>query len=1049
MKKSIIISLVVLIISLCACCTRVEGPEQDLTQMEMIFEATIEGPSDTKTVLDGEVGDPMRYIKWHPEDSIGISRQGYSGYSIFRNVNEEIAETGIFKGNIESASTYYSIFPYDIIKNFSSNTYTVELPMIQYYQPNSFGREAYPMAGKKTSNDKHIIFQNLCGVIVLNLLGSETIESITFSAKNAEGKPLPVCGQGTVSMNQANYSTITMSGEDNIVTLVCEDGVTLDPVTPTPFHIVLPPATYSSFTVTVVTTDGKIMVKESARYIEIKRSIVTTTGALTLDGTTYEEVDLSPDGTANSYIVSNPGVYSFDASVKGNGMGSDAYLSPESAELLWADNLLVVTNVIYDEGSKKIKFTTTGYEGNAVIAAKDADGNIIWSWHIWCTDQPAEHIYSNNAGTLMDRNLGAVSATPGDPGALGLYYQWGRKDPFVGSAAIGVYTPKKTTYKWPGKVASNESRGTIEYSIEHPTTYIDGNNDWLYISSSGNNRWNHSKTIYDPCPPGWRVPDESVWMNAGLTSSFDTSNKGLTFTGGVDNNAWYPASGYLASNYPTVTYIGSYGDYWSCSNGYYNYEKGSLGINSSGWRSTVYACKKAQSVRCQKDESYNSSSVPTVVIDSIATASASAEIYANITYSGWSDITEMGVVYSTTPEPTLESGIKVSHTEADRGVYTISIEELASTTKYYVRAFATNGAGTSYSDEKYFVTHHNGGSTDLCTTGTANSYIITSAGTYSIRPVKGNSDTLLSSINRVEVVWESFGTATTPEVGDLVKLVTLDESSSNIVFVTSDTYKEGNALIAAKDAKGTILWSWHLWFTDQPAEHTYPNDAGIMMDRNLGAITATPGEDGVYGLIYQWGRKDPFLGKYTQNKSTKATSTGTFNYIDSSSEIYGTIEYSTEHPTTFIMTYSNNNYDWLYINNSVATDTTRWSTEKTIYDPCPVGWRVPNGGESGFWATSGIAPSITHNQGGIKYTDSVNGQEYYYPYTGRYDEPYDATSNDISYYYYGWYWTCTNTKNNIYRADYMEFDSSSLTPYHTGTFGYRYYGHAVRCQKIQ
>ena len=144
-----------------------------------------------------------------------------------------------------------------------------------------------------------------------------------------------------------------------------------------------------------------------------------------------------------------------------------------------------------------------------------------------------------------------------------------------------------------------------------------------------------------------------------------------------------------------------------------------------------------------------------------------------------------------------------------------------------------------------------------------------------------------------------------------------------------------------------------------------------------------------------------------------------------------------------------NNYDWLYINNSVATDTTRWSTEKTIYDPCPVGWRVPNGGESGFWATSGIAPSITHNQDGIMYTDSVNGQEYYYPYTGRYDEPYVATSNYISYYYYGWYWTCTNTKNSIYRADYMEFDSSSLKPYHTGTFGYRFYGHAVRCQKIQ
>lgn len=1042
MKKSIIISLVVLIISLCACCTRVEGPEQDLTQMEMIFEATIEGPSDTKTVLDGEVGDPMRYIKWHPEDSIGISRQGYSDYSIFRNVNEEIAETGIFKGNIGSTSTYYSIFPYDIIKNFSSNTYTVELPMIQYYQPNSFGREAYPMAGKKTSNDKHIIFQNLCGVIVLNLLGSETIESITFSAKNAEGKPLPVCGQGTVSMNQANYSTITMSGEDNIVTLVCEDGVTLDPVTPTPFHIVLPPATYSSFTVTVVTTDGRIMVKESARYIEIKRSIVTTTGALTLDGTAYEEVDLSPDGTANSYIVSNPGVFSFDASVKGNGMGSDAYLSPASAELLWADNLLVVTNVIYDEGSKKIKFTTTGYEGNAVIAAKDADGNIIWSWHIWCTDQPAEHIYSNNAGTLMDRNLGAVSATPGDPGALGLYYQWGRKDPFVGSAAIGVYTPKKTTYKWPDEVKSNESIGTIEYSIEHPTTYIAGGYDWLYISSSGNNRWNHSKTIYDPCPPGWRVPDKSVWMNAGLTyGSFDTSNKGLTFTGGVDNNAWYPASGYLENYYPTVTNIGSYGYYWSCSNGEdYNFEKGSLRIYNNGWGTTDYDCNEALSVRCQKDESYNSSSVPTVVIDSIATASASAEIYANITYSGWSDITEMGVVYSTTPEPTLESGIKVSHTEADRGVYTISIEELASTTKYYVRAFATNGAGTSYSDEKYFVTHHNGGSTDLCTTGTANSYIITSAGTYSIRPVKGNSDTLLSSINRVEVIWESFGTATTPEVGDLVKLVTLDESSSNIVFVTSDTYKEGNALIAAKDAKGTILWSWHLWFTDQPAEHTYPNDAGIMMDRNLGAITATPGEDGECGLLYQWGRKDPFTGKIKSNSTYFVTATCTFEM----GFVY-TIDYSIAHPTTFIDDCYENN-DWLYISSSSATDTTRWSSAKTIYDPCPEGWRVPDGGPDGVWAKAGMNASTgTFYLYGFKFPTSITGQEIWYPATGYSNEHRKYVDGPR----YGYYWSCTNATGNIYNADNLYiYDLASVNPYQTNG-NHRANGYAVRCQKIQ
>lgn len=935
MKKSIIISLVVLIISLCACCTRVEGPEQDLTQMEMIFEATIEGPSDTKTVLDGEVGDPMRYIKWHPEDSIGISRQGYSDYSIFRNVNEEIAETGIFKGNIESASTYYSIFPYDIIQNFSSNTYTVELPMIQYYQPNSFGREAYPMAGKKTSDDKHIIFQNLCGVIVLNLLGSETIESITFSAKNAEGKPLPVCGQGTVSMNQANYSTITMSGENNIVTLVCEDGVTLDPVTPTPFHIVLPPATYSSFTVTIVTPDGKIMVKESAKYIEIKRSIVTTTGALTIDGTAYEEIDLSPDGTANSYIVSNPGVYSFDASVKGNGMGSDAYLSPASAELLWAESLLVVTNVIYDEASKKIKFTTTGSEGNAVIAAKDGDGNIIWSWHIWCTDQPAEHIYANNAGTLMDRNLGAVSATPGDPGALGLYYQWGRKDPFVGSAAIGVYTPKKTTYKWPGKVESNESRGTIEYSIEHPTTYIAGNTDWLYISSSGNNRWNHSKTIYDPCPPGWRVPDESVWMNAGLTyGSFDTSNKGLTFTGGVDNNAWYPASGYLEYYYPTVTNIGSYGYYWSCSNGYYNYNKGSLRINNNGWSSTDYDCNEALSVRCQKDESYNSSSVPTVVIDSIATASASAEIYANITYSGWSDITERGIIYSTSPDVTAETGTKVAISDAGRGAFSVTIDNLSSDIHYFVRAYASNANGTSYSDEKHFIIRipYEGESVNLSANGTANSYIIGQAGTYSITPVKGNSEERIENISYAELIWETRGNTNTMSSGELIKSVALD-TEGNVIVITSDEFKAGNALVAAKDIDDNILWSWHIWFTDFDPEataQTYPSGA-VLMDRNLGALNNSTDVPS-YGLLYQWGRKDPFVGSGDGTNTFASTYPADAISFVNTSDNRNSLSYATTHPNHNIMGST-----WNYTN----TGTTWWGAEKTIYDPCPPGWQIP------------------------------------------------------------------------------------------------------------
>ena len=41
---------------------------------------------------------------------------------------------------------------------------------------------------------------------------------------------------------------------------------------------------------------------------------------------------------------------------------------------------------------------------------------------------------------MMDRNLGATSATPGNVGSLGLLYQWGRKDPFLGSSSDFSYT---------------------------------------------------------------------------------------------------------------------------------------------------------------------------------------------------------------------------------------------------------------------------------------------------------------------------------------------------------------------------------------------------------------------------------------------------------------------------------------------------------------------------------------------------------------------------------------------------------------------------------
>lgn len=115
-----------------------------------------------------------------------------------------------------------------------------------------------------------------------------------------------------------------------------------------------------------------------------------------------------------------------------------------TAELVWMDNQdLIDTDdpnsiaLTGDDYYAQITVQTAANQtGNAVVAVK-IGGEIRWSWHLWVTgeDVTATTCNYNNGErdyTFMDRNLGAINATVGDVGSKGLYYQWGRKDPFVG-----------------------------------------------------------------------------------------------------------------------------------------------------------------------------------------------------------------------------------------------------------------------------------------------------------------------------------------------------------------------------------------------------------------------------------------------------------------------------------------------------------------------------------------------------------------------------------------------------------------------------------------
>ena len=215
-----------------------------------------------------------------------------------------------------------------------------------------------------------------------------------------------------------------------------------------------------------------------------------------------------------------------------------------------------------------ISFSTGRSEGNALIAIKNAKGKVLWSWHIWVTDNEItthDHIgpEGNVIAQIMDRNLGALNNTPMDINNRGMLYQMGRKDPFIPSrspyrdySGITDYDNSKEycsndpewnkpnleigngsgkweiDSKYKGK-ATFSAPGNIPFASEHPMRFLVGyystSYSW-YISSSDKDSvepglWGEEKTIFDPCPTGYKVPGKNMWGTAAGDESIKTGGK--------------------------------------------------------------------------------------------------------------------------------------------------------------------------------------------------------------------------------------------------------------------------------------------------------------------------------------------------------------------------------------------------------------------------------------------------------------------------------------------------------------------------------------------
>jgi len=314
-------------------------------------------------------------------------------------------------------------------------------------------------------------------------------------------------------------------------------------------------------------------------------------------------------------------------------------------------------------------------------------------------------------------------------------------------------------------------------------------------------------------------------------------------------------------------------------------------------------------------------------------------------------------------------------------------------------------------------------------------------------------------IAKVDIIWQTLNCIGDNTGGDRVRYVhNTDDPIHSKIIIEKDVVQEGNALIGAYNSNGDIIWSWHIWVTANEPDNLanavtyttyrwdsrgiYPDEPRIpgygIMPCNLGALAFRSDDDmpflatnnrdmkvsgysitkgmrfpesqiRTFGMLYQWGRKDPFppmiystgtedlneTAEYTDNMTgphyandNKTVVGKTSDYTAGGNLFYSKrllktswrqdyneenpVKYSIKHPTVYISgtimsssilnpteIYNGYEGDWCgpdgssglwggteginglqVINGHYIYDN---YGKKSIFDPCPKGWRVPPG----------------------------------------------------------------------------------------------------------
>ena len=280
----------------------------------------------------------------------------------------------------------------------------------------------------------------------------------------------------------------------------------------------------------------------------------------------------------------------------------------------------IETTKVYADDDATIEIPSLEKE---VSVTATGDWEVLWTWHIWVTDEvypnsendqyyPSYHDGSKISNGILPVNLGWVpdddewnyyaprqiwveieqsgsgnkvhlqirqEAVPELVTGTSTIYQWGRPTAFPMKAKIDGNA--RTIY---GSTPTSGSTASTKAAISTPTIL---STSWPTGSAA---YWSTTKTLYDPCPVGFKLPAGTAFSNFTLTGSstvsgsdlnmradegaaskggyfYTVAHASLTDANRYDPKVYVPATGYWTSAYAQFSGSTTTGYYWTSASG--------------------------------------------------------------------------------------------------------------------------------------------------------------------------------------------------------------------------------------------------------------------------------------------------------------------------------------------------------------------------------------------------------------------------------------------------------------------------------------------------